>query len=161
MKKKINFLTVFISITILVIITFLIYFISNVKPKKVKYSFENTIENENIINNCIIEKNGSRTAIYFDTIPEIFKEYNYHSYISGDGVGRKIWLQLFLVSEKKDICYKIKSYCYDYSDTNNFKFLGYYYNNFIKKNEKYNLAIYVPETDNMYITNIEIQMGEK
>lgn len=156
MKKRFNFLVIFILISLLIITIFVLYFINNIKPSKRKFEFDNPIEDSSFITNYVIEKNNGRNAIYFDTNSEIFKEYHYHSYISGDGIGRKIDLQTYLVSEDKKQYYKIKSYCYDYSNTEELKFIGYYYDKFIETDQKYNLAIYATETDKLYITDIEI-----
>lgn len=156
MKKRFNFFTVFIGISLLIVIIFMLYFISNIKPSKKQFNFANSIKDRSFIKNYQIERKNGRIAIYFETNSEIFKEYNYHSYISGDATGRKIDLQTFLVSEDNNICYKIKSYCYDYSNTEDLKFIGYYYENFIDTNKKYKVAIYTTETDMLYITDIEI-----
>lgn len=156
MKKRFNFFTIFIGISLLIFITFMLYFIDNIKPSKIKFNFENSIRDMSFVKNYQIERKNGRIAIYFETSSEIFKEYNYHSYISGDATGRKINLQTFLVSEDNTICYKIKSYCYDYSNTEDLKFISYYYEKFINTNKKYNLAIYTTETDMLYITDIEI-----
>lgn len=140
--------------TTLAIIIFIIYFANNVIPKKAKKEFDNISHDNSFIKNYSIEKQNARIAIYLDTTSEIFKQYNYHSYISGEGTGRKINLQMYLISE--DSCYQIKTHCYEYTNAENLKFIGYYYNKFIKQNEKYNLAIYVPENEILYKTNIEI-----
>ena len=131
-----------------------IYFIENIKPKRTKFEFTNISKEADFINNYdIVNKNG-RIAIYLDINSAIFKEYNYHSYISGDGIGRKINMKAYLISEDEFICYKIKCNCYDYSNMENLKFMGYYYENFIKSDKKYKLAIYVEDTNIMYVTDI-------
>lgn len=141
---------------LILIMIFTVYFISNIKPNKVKYNFENYIKDDSFIKDCYIENNKTKTTIYFETNSEIFKEYNYHSYVSGDGCGKKIRLETYLISKDKTLCYKIKTNCYDYSDVDNIKFVSCYYNNFIKSNTKYNLAIYAVETNTLYLTDIEV-----
>ncbi len=148
---------VLISISILIIIvfsTFIVYFLSNIIPKKISYNFENTEIFE--LKDYNIENKSGRIAIFFNTNSSLFKEYKYHSYISGDGVGNKIFLELFLISKDKEICYKIKSICYEYEDKENLKFMGYYYDMFIDKKKEYNLAIFIPDTNILYDTNITI-----
>ena len=103
MRKQLGFFTVFIVLNLLIIIIFILYFINNIKPCKKQFDFENSIRYTSFINNYRIEKNNGRIAIYFETNSEIFKEYNYHSYISGNSTGRKIDLQTFLVSEDNTI----------------------------------------------------------
>lgn len=135
---------------------FFMYFINNIIPKKTNIKFDNISTDNSFVKNYTIENKNGRIAIYLNTSDEIFKQYDYHSYISGDATGRKINLQMYLICEKDSSCYKIKTYCYDYSDMENLKFLGYYYNKFIRQNEKYKLAIYVPENEKLYITDIQI-----
>lgn len=156
MKKKFDFWKAFIGILLLISIFFITYFISNIKPNKEKFEFSNIVNENEFINSYKVERKSKRTAIYLEINSNIFKEYNYHSYISGDGVGKMIFLQMYLISDDNKECYKIKSYCYDYSDLNDLKFIGYYYENFINNKKKYKLSIYVPETDILYSTDIEI-----
>ncbi len=153
--KKINFLIVFIIIAILIIITFSIYILNNAMPKRKELNFNNLSE-EIVINNSKVENLSGRVSIYFDTKADIFKAYDYYSYISGEGHGEKIFLKTYLIPEDEDSCYEIKSFCYDYSDSENLKFIASYYENFLDDSKKYKLAIYVIDTDMCYITDIEI-----
>lgn len=137
-------------------IAFFIYFINNVKPKKIEFNFNKCVEEESFINRYAIEKNKQKITLYFETNSEIFEGYNYHSYVSGDGYGKKIKLETYLISEDKSICYKLKTNCYDYTDIDNIKFVCCYYNSFIKLDQKYKIAIYVEDKDILYLTNIEI-----
>ena len=155
-KHKFNFRNLFSLLCILVLIVFAIYFFSNIIPRRTKYKFAETISEQNFINNYEIENQNRRIAIFLNIKDTIFKQYDYHSYISGEGIGKKIELQLYLISEDKSVCYKIKSYCYNYENAEELKFMGYYYNMFIDKKEKYNLAIYVPDTEILYMTDIKI-----
>lgn len=152
-KRKLNSYTLFAIILVVLIVTFLIYFICNVKPVKVSNKFDKTIKETNFIKNTQIENKSGRTTIYFETDVDIFKKYQYNSYISGEGEDYKIDLELYLISE--DTCYKIKSYCYEQNE-DTVKFMGYYYDMFINKNQKYNLSIYVKDTNTLYITDISI-----
>lgn len=146
-----------VSISVLVIIvfsTFIVYFLSNIIPKKISYNFENTEIFS--VNDFNIENKSGRIAIFFNTDSSLFKEYKYHSYISGDGIGNKIFLEMYLISKDKEICYKIKSICYDYDNKENLKFMGYYYDMFIDKQKEYYIAIFIPDTNILYDTNITI-----
>ena len=140
----------------MVLIVFGIYFFTNIIPRKTKYKFAETILEQDFINNYQIENQNERIAIFLNIKDTIFKQYDYQSYISGAGTGKKIELQMYLISKDTSLCYKIKSYCYNYENAEELKFMGYYYNKFINKNEKYNLAIYVPDTEILYMTEIEI-----
>ena len=135
-------------------IVFIIDFANNIIPTKINNQFNNISKDKNFINNYTVKNEKGRIAILLETTSQIFKQYDYHSYISGDATGKKINLEMYLISEMQ--CYKIKSYCYEHTNIENLKFLGYYYNKFIEKNEKYNLAIYVPENDILYVTDIQI-----
>ena len=140
----------------LVLIVFVLYFVDNIKPKKTDIKFYNISNNQNFMKKCEIENNQNKISIYLDTTSEIFKQQNYHSYISGDGVGKNINLKMYLISKQDSSCFEIKSYCYENTNLDNLKFLGYYNNKFIKQDQKYNLAIYVPENEILYMTDIEI-----
>lgn len=154
-KKKINFFTIFVGGSILILLIFAVYFCCNVFPRKERISINN-IANDDAIINYKIENVSARISIFFSTNSSIFKAYDYHSYISGDGHGEKIFLRTYLISEDKTICYRIKSLCYDYSDSENLKFIASFYNDFIDTNKKYKLAIYIVEKDIWYLTDIEI-----
>ena len=154
MKEKNLLITVIITILMIGII-FIVYYTCNVVPKEKKIEF-NKIESKDIIKEFEIQNKKVRTAIYYTLNSEIFKQYNFHSYVSGDGTGRKIYLETYIISKDKEKCYKIKTNCYDYQDPKRLKFLGYYYNFFIDKRKEYNIAVYIPDNDILYITNIEI-----
>lgn len=154
-KKKLNFLTIFLSGILLILLIFVIYIMFNITPKKEKFEFDNVVEDSHIVNHKVDNLSG-RVSIYFELDSSIFQAYNYHSYISGDGNGEKIYLKSYLLSEDKDTCYEIKSFCYDYSNKQNLKFIASYYDKFIDTSKKYKLAIYVVDTNICYITEIEV-----
>ena len=154
MKDK-YFLITLITACLFIIIILIIYYASNIIPQKKNFKF-NYINSQEFINNYEVQDNNGRIAIYLNINSKVFKNYDYHSYISGDGTGPKIFLEMYLVSEDKELCYKIKSNCYDYQNLDDIKILGYYYEMFINKQKKYNLAIYIPVNDLLYITDIDI-----
>lgn len=156
MKNIKGFSIIFISGSLLILLIFLICMIINAMPNKENYDFPNIIESASVIKNSTIDNKSGRVSIYFDTDSSIFKAYDYHSYISGDGYGEKIYLNTYLVSEEDNMCYKIKTYCYDYSDSQNLKFIVSYYDKFIDTSKRYKLGIYVIDTEIFYITDIEI-----
>ena len=141
---------------ILILIIFIIYFYGNKIPRKIEYNFTQKVLEQTFINQYEIEKNDEEIKIFLNMKDTIFKHYDYHSYVSGDGSGKKLQLEMYLISEDEALCYKIKSYCYDYQNIEELKFMGYYDNKFINKSQKYNLSIYVPDTEILYITNIEL-----
>ena len=64
---------------LVVFIAFMLYFLSNIIPKKTNYNFEKILLDKSFITNYEIENKNGRIAIYFDTKSDIFKQYNYHS----------------------------------------------------------------------------------